>query len=527
MNAKNNQDTCSACMYFSGDDKSKYHCEGLDAYKKTYGAPNPTAQACSNFCPESTINISDFEPEEQDDTDIAKKLVYIDIDKIYPHQHNPRKELGDLTELADSIKTNGILQNLTVIPGHTLTDAEYTELCKKYKSSPTEELRCQMNTRISKDGYTVVIGHRRHAAAKLAGLDNVPCTIAEMDDKQQIATMLLENMQRNDLTLLEQAQGMQMMFDFGSTASEISEQTGFSKSTINRRIKLLELDQDKLSKSIGRGATLQDFIELDKIKDIKSKNKVLESVGTSNFNYELKKVIDQEKLEEGKTILIPVLDSFAKRVDNSNSLHWLKAIFFSEAKTFQKPDDAGKKKYCYTLSGSGSYAYLYTDREKSSAAPVVDEAAEKRKELASKLEEIVKRMFELRYDFIKSYSVAEVKKHISVIIEFTTRFMLDDNSYTSDKLLCKLLGADEDEDDALDYDKIVKESSPEVVLFLIVYAYSDNANAKCHDWYCKYEENEELSMLYNMLQKLGYQMSDEETAILNGTHELYVKVERI
>ena len=45
-----------------------------------------------------------------------QNLVYIEIDKIFPHPDNPRKDLGDLTELADSIKTNGIMQNLTVVP---------------------------------------------------------------------------------------------------------------------------------------------------------------------------------------------------------------------------------------------------------------------------------------------------------------------------------------------------------------------------------------------------------------------------
>ena len=188
----------------------------------------------------------------------------IDINKIGPHPNNPRKELGDLTELVESIKAQGILQNLTVIPGRKISDEEWRVLCEKYKENPTEELRVQLNNRIDETGYTVIIGHRRLAAAKLAGLTEVPCVISDMDEKTQVATMLLENMQRSDLTILEQAEGFQMMIDFGDTITEISEKTGFSKTTIHRRVKLLELDRNKVQKSINRGATLQDFLEIEK-----------------------------------------------------------------------------------------------------------------------------------------------------------------------------------------------------------------------------------------------------------------------
>ena len=99
-------------------------------------------------------------------------MKYIDnlrIELLTPHPDNPRKDLGDLTELAASIKENGVLQNLTVVP--------------------------------HEDGYRVIIGHRRLEAAKLAGLTEVPCVIVDMSPKEQVQTMLLENMQRADLTV--------------------------------------------------------------------------------------------------------------------------------------------------------------------------------------------------------------------------------------------------------------------------------------------------------------------------------------
>ena len=115
-----------------------------------------------------------------DDDDTADGgLVYIPIEQLYPHPDNPRKDLGDLTELADSIKANGVLQNLTVVP-RTVTGEITGETWQK--------------------GYTVVIGHRRLAASKLAGLKELPCVITDMDLRSQVQTMLMENIQRADLT---------------------------------------------------------------------------------------------------------------------------------------------------------------------------------------------------------------------------------------------------------------------------------------------------------------------------------------
>ena len=101
---------------------------------------------------------------------MEKQIQYIPVERLHPHPDNPRKDLGDLSELAASIKENGIFQNLTVVP-----DAELH--------------------------FTVIIGHRRLAASKLAGLTELPCVIVNMTPKEQVQTMLLENMQRSDLTV--------------------------------------------------------------------------------------------------------------------------------------------------------------------------------------------------------------------------------------------------------------------------------------------------------------------------------------
>ena len=91
------------------------------------------------------------------------EIKYIPVSKLWRHPDNPRKDLGDVTELAESIKVNGVLQNLTVVP-------LIGEITKKWDG----------------ESYRVIIGHRRLAAAKLAGLEELPCVVVEMSEREQL-----------------------------------------------------------------------------------------------------------------------------------------------------------------------------------------------------------------------------------------------------------------------------------------------------------------------------------------------------
>ena len=126
----------------------------------------------------------------------SEGIIQIPIGLLAHHPDNPRKDLGDLSELTESIKARGVLQNLTVVPA-----------------------REQGGTGV----YYVVIGNRRLEASKAAGLEFLPCVISDMPYAEQLSTMLLENMQRVDLTPFEQAQGFQMMINFGESVESIAE----------------------------------------------------------------------------------------------------------------------------------------------------------------------------------------------------------------------------------------------------------------------------------------------------------------
>lgn len=223
----------------------------------------------------------------------------IEIERLHQHPHNPRKELGDLTELANSIRANGVFQNLTVVP----FDPEHTG-----------------GGITIPDEYVVVIGHRRLAASKLAGLTELPCVISDMDMHDQVATMLLENMQRSDLTILEQADGFQMMMNLGESISTISEKTGFAEPTVRHRLKLNELDRAKLEKAAMRGGRIEDYIALEQIRDAETRNKLLENIGTANFKWAVENAISEQEKPERKQAILSGLEQFAKLIDRKDAL---------------------------------------------------------------------------------------------------------------------------------------------------------------------------------------------------------------
>ena len=202
------------------------------------------------------------------------------------HPNNPRKNLGDLQELTDSIRKNGILQNLTIIP-------------IKNDKCTTIDLATE---------YWVLIGNRRFEAGMAAGVEQFPCNIIEdLSEREQLSIMLEENIQRTDLTILEQAEGFQMMLDLGGSVESISEKTGFSQSTIYHRLNIAKLDKDKLEKKQQSfQLTISDLYELEKIKDIETRNKILERSLSSNdikiqADREYRNQVIQENLEKWKT----------------------------------------------------------------------------------------------------------------------------------------------------------------------------------------------------------------------------------
>lgn len=443
-------------------------------------------------------------------------MMPLPVDKLIPHPDNPRKELGDLTELADSIKANGIFQNLTVVP----VDEAY-------------------------ETFTVVIGHRRLAAAKLAGLKEVPCVIANMDEKAQIRTMLLENMQRSDLTVYEQAQGFQMMLDMGDTVDEIAEKSGFSKTTVRRRVKLLELDADKFKKSEARGATLQDYAELEKIEDPDLKNRALDAIGTANFKDALKKAIDDEKHQRRMTQWEIELEAFALKIEKRDYVGGV-SVPMDYVKNYgrwspkdtmvEKPEDAGEVKYYYCVSEN--QIDLYKDHQEHGETEEERRRRERdqtKNKIKDELREITGRHYALRTEFVAVFSAS--KKHLAKICKYAASIIVGDGGWRQNAVNAELAGEllDMDVDDNTDYPAFTAlvegcaDESPEYALLVCAYAsverdgmgyWAESWNTDRREYEVVYKPNGELDDIYDFLISLGYQMSDEEKAMRDGTHEL-------
>ncbi|WP_353096343.1 ParB/RepB/Spo0J family partition protein [Tissierella praeacuta] len=376
------------------------------------------------------------------------------------------------------------------------------------------------------DKYTVVIGHRRLAAAKLAGLEEVPCVISDMDYKTQVATMLLENMQRSDLTAYEQAQGLQMMLDLGESVSNISAKTGLSKSTVYSRVKLLELDQDKLKESVGRGATLMDYMELEKIKDIELRNEVLETVGTENFNYKLKWAIDKEKKDKKITEIINQLKEFAEETKDTVNLSYVRSYTEHGDSKIEKPEDADIEKYFYKVHSS--WIGLY--RESTTVNIVTkeqEESMKKEQDIKSRyaeLKEITNRSYGLRKEFVKGISNTKARKNMNTIIE-STLYAIIESFYSLDyEEMAEIMNIDISDKEDIEWKDIVEHiwKQPELNLLMATYYMLDSPNENYYRWDCTYLQNEDLDYVYEFLKKLGYKMSEEEKALQDGTHELFI-----
>lgn len=454
-----------------------------------------------------------------DDDDAPDGLVYIPIEQLYPHPDNPRKDLGDLTELADSIKANGVLQNLTVVP----------RMVKGEITGDTWQ-----------KGYTVVIGHRRLAAAKLAGLKELPCVITDMDLRMQVQTMLMENIQRSDLTLYEQAQGFQMMLDLGDSIDEIARKSGFSQTTVRRRVKLLELDQEKFKASVSRGANLMDYMELDKIEDPELKNEVLEAVGTNNFRQKLASAIETEKSRKLIAERVQALSTFAtqvEKVDHSTMRYVRNYGTWNKKDEVTRPDDADTVAYffCVGIHQVDLYRQIVEEPEDAEASARAERIKAEMERRHAELETASRAAYRTRYAFIKDFSA--VKKNAATICRFVAGVLLREHDDPDDYVMSDLLGigidGETDEVDTAAFEERSK-ASPEYTIFVTAYSAFDAEGVNYLWWHwdaerrgmvCTYEKNEKLDFLYKTLTELGYEMSDEEKALQDGTHELFREYE--
>ncbi len=157
---------------------------------------------------ESKIQFTKQEKKED-----QKNITYVGIEHIRPNPYQPRKQFNKiaLEELCDSIKQYGVLQPINV-------------------------------RRLSHGTFELVAGERRLRAATMAGLKEIPAIIINVDDNDSAVMALIENLQREDLSYMEEAEGYSNLInEHGFTQEELAQKIGKSQSTIANKIRLLKL----------------------------------------------------------------------------------------------------------------------------------------------------------------------------------------------------------------------------------------------------------------------------------------------
>lgn len=162
------------------------------------------------------------------------QIVELALDQVFAHPENPRSVLGDLRELSASIAAQGVIAPVTVVP--------------------------------VEGGHRLVAGHRRAEAARMAGLSTVPAIVREdMGEAQQLEVMLVENVQREGLSVMEQAKGLARLVELGLTQREIAARTGIAQGTVSKRLALLVLPTSVAAKVDSGGISVKDAEVIAKV----------------------------------------------------------------------------------------------------------------------------------------------------------------------------------------------------------------------------------------------------------------------
>lgn len=186
-----------------------------------------------------------------------KEIKLIDVNKILPNPNQPRKTFDEsaLQELALSIKQCGVIQPLTV------------------KASMGDML------------YELVSGERRLRASKMAGLTHVPCVIVSADEESFEVMSLVENIQREDLSFIEEAKAYATLIEqYGMSQQELSQKVGKRQSTISNKLRILKLDDTLIEMIVEHNLTERHARALLNLPDSKMRLAALKEIVRRDLN---------------------------------------------------------------------------------------------------------------------------------------------------------------------------------------------------------------------------------------------------
>ncbi len=193
----------------------------------------------------------------------------IPLTDITPDPEQPRKKFDrdKLEELAASIESKGVIEPITV---------KFVEGDGKYR---------------------IVTGERRYKAAKTVGLKEIPCIIKELTDDETVSFQLVENLQREDLSPVDEAAALRKLLDTGLTQVKVSKLIGKSQSYISQSLKILELPESILKQAEKQNLTKEHLVQLSKADNPES---LLLEIKEGKTAKEIREKIREDKPTKGR-----------------------------------------------------------------------------------------------------------------------------------------------------------------------------------------------------------------------------------
>ena len=199
------------------------------------------------------------------------KYKFIDIHKIEANEHQPRTHFENekIQELAVSIQQNGLLQPIVVRPYH--------------------------------GKYQIVVGERRYRACLLAGIEEVPCLVQNYDEQQTATAAIVENIQRENLSAIEEALAYQQILDTQNiTQEELAQKVGKKQSTIANKLRLLQLPMTVQEAVRRKDITERHARALLKLDTTAKQNNMLREIMDKSLNVEQTEEKIKKKIEPKK-----------------------------------------------------------------------------------------------------------------------------------------------------------------------------------------------------------------------------------
>lgn len=224
------------------------------------------------------------------------RVLYLPLGSIRPNPAQPRRvfDPAGLQELADSIREYGILQPLTV--------------------------------RRRENGYELIAGERRLRAAKLLGMAEVPCIVVEADSLRSAELAIIENLQREDLNMFDEAAAISALIDlYGLTQEEVAAKLSASQSYVANKLRLLRFDDFERQVIIERRLTERHARALLRLGDVRARRAALEAVLARGMNVAeteayVARLLEGEKREKPpkkRTALVRDIRIFYNTVDRA------------------------------------------------------------------------------------------------------------------------------------------------------------------------------------------------------------------